>query len=306
MTPSNQDLSFLQKCTAVKVSFGNLRSAKKLPKSAVTTESDPNRVSASKKLWECEEAEAIKSEFTRLRSFIVARCLPTPFGKGIYFVPNSLVGEVDAEITISATQTIPALTEALIRVYDRVMDKEREQLGPNFNQPDYETPDEMRARLRVEFFYTVFGIPENLPNAMYAREQQKAQAKLSEAVDTMQDLMRAEMAKLVQHAADKLAGKKDDGKPLVFRNSLVTNLRDFLDLFAARNITNDTELEAMCDKVKQLLDGVDPDDLRTKEPLRESVARGFTEIRAQLDTMLVEKGSRRIVFEDDEAETAAA
>lgn len=303
---NSQDLSFLQKCTAVKVSFGNLRSAKKLPKSAVTTESDPSRVTSSKKLWECEEAEAIKSEFSRVRDFIVSRTLPSPFGKGIYFVPNTLIGEIDAELSMTINSKLPGLVEALIAVYDRVMTSEEAALGPNFNTDDYETPQELRSRLKIDYFYTVFGIPESLPNAMYKREQEKAQGKLSEAVDTMQALLRSEFDKLIKHAAEKLSGKKDDGKPLVFRNSLITNIQEFLQLFRDRNITSDTELEALCDRAKQLLDGVDPDDLRSKEPLRESVAKGFAEIRATLDSMMVTKGSRNIILDDESDSSAAA
>jgi len=207
-TPSNQDLSFLQKCTAVQVQFGNLSFSKKLPQSAVTTDSNPDRIRASKKLLDCDEAEAIKTEFTRLRAAVAARTLPSPFGRGIYFVPNSLLEAVDAELTKAAEETIPTLAEALIRVYDRVMDDERKALGPNFSWDDYDSPSEIRARLGVKSSYITFGIPENLPNAMYQREQAKAQAKLSEAVDTMQALLRAEFAKLVEHAAEKLAGAK--------------------------------------------------------------------------------------------------
>ena len=216
-TPSTQNLDFLQKCTAVRVSFGNLSFSKKLPQSAVTTESNPDRISASKKLLDCAEAEAIRGEFTRLRAYIVSRTLPSPFGKGIYFCPNTLMGEIDAELTIASTQTIPRLGEALISVYDSVMVKEREALGPNFAETDYDTPNEIRQRLGIEFSYIVFGIPENLPNAMYRREADKAREKLTECVDTMQALLRSEFSKLIEHAADKLPGRKDGGKRQIFQ-----------------------------------------------------------------------------------------
>lgn len=329
-TTSRTDLSWLNRCTAVQVQFGQLSFTKKLPRAKVNTmvtsaedsteaiiqslddggpiedaprparRSDPNRISASKRLLECPEAEAIRSEFNRLRTFIVSRTLPSPFGKGIYFVPNTRVEEVYAELERAETDTIPALGESLIAVLQDVLVREAEALGDNFNLNDYDTPAEIRDRLGVEYALITFGIPENLPNQMYAREQGKAQAKLAEAVDTMQELLRSEFQKLIEHAAEKLSGKKDDGKPLVFRNSLVTNIQEFLQIFRDRNITDDKQLEAICDRAKSLLDGVDPQDLRTKEPLRDSLARGFAEIRSQLDAMLVPKGSRQITFEDDE------
>ncbi len=296
---THQDLSFLQKCTAVRVSFGNLSFSKKLPQAAVRTDTpDADRVKASKKLWDCEEAEEIRKEIGRAGQFVRERTLPSPFGKGIYFVPNTLMEEIDAELSMVESVNIPRLAEALIAVYDRVMQDEQTALGPNFNPLDYDTPGEIRARLRMDYAYLTFGIPENLPNAMYKREQEKAQSRLSEAVDTMQDLLRSEFAKLVQHAAETLTGTNDKGKPKIFRDSLVGNIKDFLQLFRDRNITSDTELEALCDRAKSLLDGVDPADLRKHEPLRTTLANGFAEIRATLDTMLVPRASRTILFDD--------
>ncbi len=302
---TSQDLSFLQKCTAVRVSFGKLSGSKKLPQAAVRTDSpDADRIKASKKLWDCAEAEAINTEFNRVKSFIRERTLPSPFGDGIYFCPNTLMEEIDAELTRAETITIPALAQALINVYDRVMEDEQIALGPLFNGLDYDTPSEIRGRLRVEFSYLTFGIPENLPNAMYAREQEKAQSRLAEAVDTMQDLLRHEFEELVKHAADALTGtrdnKKGEAKPKIFRDSLVTNIREFLDVFRHRNITSDDELEALCNRAASLLDGVDAADLRKHEPLRDTVARGFEEITAQLDSMMVTRGSRSIILDDDD------
>ncbi len=300
-TPAaSQDLSFLQKCTAVSVRYGSLSFHKKLPKSAVRVESDPDRISASKRLLDCKEADAIRSAFGALRQFIVARTLPSPFGNGVYFVPNTRLAEVDEALNEAQSKTIPEAGEALISVYQDVMRREQEALGANFNSGDYDSPAEIRARLGVEYSYVVFGVPENLPNAMYAREQAKAQTKLTEAVDTMQQLLRAEMAKLISHAVDRLKGTNADGKPLVFRNTLTDNIKEFLQLFRDRNITNDTELEALCDKAKRLLDGVDPQDLRDKQPLRESTARGFEEIKTQLDSMMTPRGGRSILFEDED------
>lgn len=305
MTNTKQDLSFLEKCTAVSIQCHSLSFTKKLPKSAVTTESDPARVTASKRLLDCDEAEAIKREFTRVKGFVKDRSLPTPFGEGIYFIPNTLLTEIDTELMLSQATTIPNLVRALVAVYDRVLEKEAEALGPNFNAADYDTPAEIRERVSLDYSYVTFGIPENLPEVIRMREIEKQGQRLTESVDAMQMLLRSEMAKLVEHAVEKLTGSKDDGGKKVFRNSLVSNIKEFLDLFADRNITNDAEMAALCDKAKQLLDGVDPQDLREKEPLRESVARGFADIKTALDGMLVPRGARVITFEED-ADTASA
>ena len=238
-TTTSQDLSFLQKATAVRVSLGNLSFTKKIPQATVTAmveakdavdidqgakapevSRDPARISASKKLLDCKEAADIKACYSALKAYIKSLTLPSPFGDGIYFVPNTRMEELDTEISRVQTEEVPRLAEALIAVYDQVLAKDREALGPDFDIADYDTPAEIRQRLKVEYQFITFGIPENLPNAMYAREQQKAREKLAGAVDTMQTLLRSEMDKLLKHAIDKLAGTKDDGKPLTFQKCM--------------------------------------------------------------------------------------
>jgi len=54
-----------------------------------------------------------------------------------------------------------------------------------------------------------------------------------------------------------------------------------------------------------LLDGVDPKDLREKEPLRDSLAKGFSDLKATLDGMMTAQGSRSILLDEDD-QTAAA
>ena len=294
-----QSLDFLNRCTAVSVQRHSLSFSKKLPAAAIRTDSDPTRVTGTKKLLDCPEAKAIQTEFNRIAAFVKSRSLPTPFGEGIYFVPNTRLEEVDAELLMTKTTNIPRLVESLCAVYADVLVREQTELGPNYNPADYDTPSEIRDRVNLDFSYVTFGVPENLPDVIRQREAEKQGQRLMESVDAMQLLVQTEMAKLVSHAVDALTGTKD-GKPKIFRDSLVNNIREFLDLFKDRNITNDTQMEALCARASQLLEGVDPADLRdTNKPLRDTVAQGFAQIQTQLESMMVERGTRRILFDDD-------
>jgi hypothetical protein len=95
----------------------------------------------------------------------------------------------------------------------------------------------------------------------------------------------------------------EDGRPKAFRDSLVSNLAEFLDGFSLRNLTNDRQCEALVERLRKLLTGVDADDLRTSDTLRARVAAGIDKVKAKLDPLVVERGSRDISFEDDYAYT---
>jgi phage tail tube protein FII len=116
--------------------------------------------------------------------------------------------------------------------------------------------------------------------------------------------MRAEMAELVAHMADKL--KPDaKGKPKIFRDTIVGNgeksygnITDFLATFEARNVTDDKELAALVKQAKGLLKGVDADSLRDDEKTKARVAKGMQAIKSTLDGMVTEKPNRSFQFED--------
>lgn len=265
--------------------------------------SDLTRIRGSKKLLDCDEAAAIAAEFTRVKGFVKDLSLPTPFGDGIFFVPNTRIEQVDTELRQAESVNVPNLVRAFVAKYDEILANEQLALKENFHLADYDSPQEILNRVRMDYAYVTFGIPENLPEAIRQREAEKQGQRLTESIDAMQNLLRSEMAKLVKHAAETLSGTKDNGKKKSFKNSLLGNLRAFALTFEDRNITDDHEMERIIAQANQLIEGVDPQDLRDSDSTRNAVALGFAEIQAQLETMMVPRGSRIIQFDEDDEPT---
>ena len=61
-----------------------------------------------------------------------------------------------------------------------------------------------------------------------------------------------------------LRGFRQDGsgKPLVFRDSMIENIRDLVDVVPRLNIFGDDDLARLCEQVKERIAGVEPDALR--------------------------------------------
>jgi hypothetical protein len=123
---------------------------------------------------------------------------------------------------------------------------------------------------------------------------------MAEASCEIQHVLRESMAKLVQHMAGRL---KDgaEGKPLRFKETTVSNLVEFLTNFEFRNVTDDKELQNLVAQARQLLQGINADDLRTTGELRTKVQQGMAGLAAQLDTMLTRTGSRKFRFDEEES-----
>jgi hypothetical protein len=68
-----------------------------------------------------------------------------------------------------------------------------------------------------------------------------------------------------------------------FQNTLVTNLREVIDLIPDLNITQDPNLTSMADEVKDRLLRYEPDDLRQLQSLRQQVATDADELLKKME-----------------------
>ena len=143
--------------------------------------------------------------------------------------------------------------------------------------------------------YLSLDIPQTLTAGMVEREREKAKADVAAEVDEIRLALRTSFAELVQHAADRLAPVQD-GKPKIFRDSLIKNMEEFFHYFQAKNLTEDVELESLVEKARAALNGVTPDVLRDSDNLRLEVQRTMTQIKETMDQNLLLKPSRRFTL----------
>ena len=71
----------------------------------------------------------------------------------------------------------------------------------------------------------------------------------------------------------------------VFRDTLVTNVLDIVDLLSVCNITNDSQMEAMRMKLEDTLQGVTPDALREDAFLRAETKRSVDDVIKSLPSL---------------------
>ena len=103
-----------------------------------------------------------------------------------------------------------------------------------------------------------------------------------------------ELSQLVSHLAERLTGESD-GTPKVFRDSAVTNLREFFDRFQHLSIGSDEQLDRLIDQARRITDGVAPQQLRDRGDLRERVASDLQRVEASIDDWMTDRPRRRIL-----------
>lgn len=170
-------------------------------------------------------------------------------------------------------QRCRAALEVFVEAYPQRMQEARVALGDMYNEEDYPTVAEIRARFR--FKTVLYPVPRANQLARVIGEDLAAQTA-QEVNDAFKSAMTdafERLHKAVAHAHAKLADP--DG---VFRNSLTGNLKELAEILPALNVTQDPRLTELVEDLNRALAGRSPDDLREDQRVRASAAHDYEAI----------------------------
>jgi hypothetical protein len=187
--------------------------------------------------------------------------------------------------------------------YDELRSTARLRLGSLYNPQDY--PASMIGLFNVSWDFPNVEPPDYLrmvSPGLYRQEAERIRSRFDEAVTLAEDAIFSELAKLVEHLNERMSGS-DDGKPKIFRDSVVTNLLEFFERFRQLDIGSSEELDRMVANVQQIVRGVTPNALRNSESLRHRVSNELTKVQASLDGLMVDRPRRNLIRKGGTHET---
>ena len=280
--------------------LGRLGNRRKVSTSMVEVDADPDAVHVGKELLESPELKAVTTEDNALRMWVYARSLPSygTLRDGVYRLPLALVDQVDEELE-AFRQRRQALIDKFLDRYPAMVNEAVDRLRSLYNPMDYPHLDQVAARFSFQYRYLAFGTPDMLSARLLARERSKAAAEVASEVEEIKLALRSSFAELVYHAADRLR-VGPDGKKMVFRDSLVKKLEEFLTYFNQRNIVDDGELAGLVERARAVMHGLAPQELRDNDSLREQVQHTMQVIKDTMDGSLMLKPARRLILDREE------
>src|SRR3989442_6429101 len=293
---SDPGLDVAKKTVCIKVRLSTMGNTRKVSTAQIEADADKDLLRVSK-LVDSEELKAISRFDGEIRRFLYNICLP--FEIGIHLLPIAALQTVEQRLR-QFVEDRRQLVDAFLCAYPSLCEDAAKRLRGLYNPADYPAVEDLAREFGFSWQYVSFGVPDQLKaisQEVWEEEREKAAQRMAEASAEIQTVLRESMAKLVQHMADRLK-EGPDGKPLRFKETTVSNLVDFLANFEFRNITDDGELQILVAQARELLHGVNADDLRTTGDLRMKVQQGISEIAAQLDTMLTRTGGRKFRFDE--------
>ena len=170
------------------------------------------------------------------------------------------------------TRVMDGLRERLVRQrarfiedYDDYVEQARIDLGKLFRIEDYPSKDQLRDRFSI--LYRITPVPDadhfiaRLASDDTERVKRDIELHIEEQLhDAVGDLYRR-LAEAVERVSERLQ-EDGDGKPLVFRDTMISNIRNLVDVVPRLNIFGDQRLARLCEQVKDRIAGVEPDSLR--------------------------------------------
>lgn len=269
---------------------------------AVVVDADKSMVYVGKEIIDSPQLRAIVSRDNLTRQWVRARSLPSPlFKSGTSLVPTTLIESVYGYLE-QAKQDRDADIAAFLEAYPGLVEEAKTKLGPLFDARQYPAASALKNAFEMRWNIVEFGTPgklKSISQALYEKERAKIEAEVADATAQIRNALRVAMVDLVEHMIERLSSDSD-GKAKTFRNSMVENFAEFADLFGARNLTGDADLAAIVEKAQKIMSGVDAKSLRSDADIKQRVQEGFAEIKANLDTMVIDRPTRALTIADEE------
>ena len=170
------------------------------------------------------------------------------------------------------TALMDALRERMVRErarfiedYDDHIDQARLDLGRLFRIDDYPSKEALQGKFSLRYRITEVSDPEHFMAKLATDDVERIRRNIETDVEerlhgAVGDLYRR-FGEAIERVSDRLR-EDENGKPLVFRDSMIENIRELVDVVPRLNIFGDAELARLCEQVKEKIAGVEPDALR--------------------------------------------
>jgi len=285
---------------AVRVSFTWLGTRKTLTPEQKAEAADAfgaegQYLSAGKKLLDTRHPRFKAVTAVRHQTVDYWRSVSLPFPEpGIRLIPQEQVEPFQERMT-GFRQMLDEVVRDLDRHFESLKSAARDRLGRLFNAADY--PATLIGLFDLSWDFPNVQPPDYLRDLnpeLYRQECRRVQARFEEAARLAESAFVEELAKLVSHLTERLSGQ-DDGRPKVFRDSAIGNLREFFDQFQSLNVLSNEQLDRLVAQCRQIVGGIEPQQLRDSQSLRQQVTTQLAGVQATLDGMLVDRPRRRII-----------
>ncbi len=252
-------------------------------------------LSAGKKLIDTKHPKFKAVTAVRGKAISYWKGISLPFPEpGIRLIRRDDLDQVNQRMSSLQRELAEAVAELDDHFYD-LKRAARNRLGSLYNESDY--PTSLLGLFDLAWEFPSVEPPnylQQLSPELYRQECERAQARFDEAIRLAEAAFTEELTRLVDHLAERLTGETD-GKPKIFRDSAITNLTEFFERFRQLNVRSSEQLDDLVERARQVVRGIEPQQLRDSDSLRQQVASQLSGVQSALDGLLVDRPRRNII-----------
>jgi hypothetical protein len=250
-----------------------------------------NRASAgvanvSKKLLgDCAELVAIQKFTANVRNIHYAMTMPWS-DTGLRLLPTAQYFKYHEQMT-ALEHEYNSLVNTFLREYDNEIINAQLKLGDLFTPDEYPTADSLSYKFGFRLSY--IPLPDagdfrvDVGNEATDQLRTEYQSYYSTQLQNAMDDVWKRLYEKLSNMSEKLDYTDDNKK--IFRDTLVSNVTDMVELLNVCNVTGDTQMSAMANKLDEALRGITPDALREDQHLRAETKRTVDDVIKSLPSL---------------------
>lgn len=181
--------------------------------------------------------------------------------------------------------------ETFARRYPELVEQSRERLGSMFNADDFPAP--CMIRNKFDFKQRVLPCPDpsdfrvSLANEQMEDIRSDVAEQMKKALDGAMTDSIDRITKVVGRMADRMLNYTPGEKDGSFQDTLVTNIRDLVQLLPAFNLTGNVALTKITKRMHEELCRYDAQELRDSKQLRREAEKSATSILADVEALML-------------------
>jgi len=239
-----------------------------------------------KLLGDCAELDAVQKFTANARNVHYACTMPWS-DTGLRLLPTTQYFKYTQEMTALQNE-YQRLVQLFLDAYSWEIQNAQLKLGALFNPDEYPTADSLTSKFRFRMNY--MPLPD-VGDWRVAIGNETEQALRSQYEGYYAQQLQSAMGDVWKRAHDALTKMSerldysDTNTRKVFRDSLVSNVTDMIELLGACNVTNDPVMSAAQRDLDEAMRGITPDALREDAYLRAETRRKVNEVRKTIDNL---------------------
>ena len=231
---------------------------------------DTGVASVNKKLLaNSDTLKAIQTHVTAVRAMHANMTMPWS-NSGLRLLPTAQYFKYSQAMSEMQNEFDRLVSNFLDSYNDEVVDVQL-KLGDLFSRDDYPTVETLQRKFGFSMNY--MPLPDagdfrvDIGNDALAEVQEKYSEFYAKQYNTAMNDVWTRLHKALTSMSERLDyGSKEDKK--VFRDSLVGNVNDMIELLRVCNVTNSSQMSAMANSLEEAMSGVTPDALREDDTFR--------------------------------------